>query len=470
MNLKFCVPCILILATFVSSAFGRDGKPNVILIVVDDSSWECYGSYGALDYKTPNLDKLAAKGLRFDHCYATPICTTSRVKLMTGQYNFRNYTHFGYLNPRDKTFGHLLQENGYRTAIAGKWQLNGLYHEAPDCFDKTRPMKAGFNESLLWQVTTGKALKNGGGERYWNAPLEHNGVTISRETNWGKYGPDIFTDFVCDFMERNLDNPFFIYYPMVLVHDVFVPTPDTLGDTPLEMANLMPKEPHLRKKHFVDMVNYMDKLMGRIITKIEALGLAEDTLFLFTADNGTDTKITSNWNNLELKGGKGGTTDRGTRVPLIAYWKGYTPNGGVVQDLIEFTDFYPTIAEASGIELGPSDPIDGISFLPQLKGKQGNPRSWQLNHYQPYWYPLPGQYIRDKDYKLYRDGRFFKVSNDLFEKKDLSATSNSNALKAKEKLGNLLEQIPDVVSGKGDARTKQRPVYPGIKNLFTESD
>ena len=468
MNLKNWIVCVFS-ALFLSFYLqGSDRKPNIILIMADDAGWECFGSYGAVDYKTPNLDHLAAKGLQFNHCYSTPLCTPSRVKLMTGQYNFRNYTHFGYLNPREKTFGHLLQENGYRTAIAGKWQLNGLYHQAPGCFDKTRPLKAGFHESLLWQVTKGKAKRQGGGERYWNAPLEHNGVTISSETNHGKYGPDLFTDFVCDFMERNREQPFFVYYPMVLVHDVFVPTPDSIGDMSLEEAQIMPKEPHLRKKHFVAMVNYMDKLIGKIVGKVEDLGLAEDTIILFTADNGTDTKITSNWSGLELKGGKGGPTDRGTHVPLIAYWQGHTPKGGVSEDLIEFTDFYPTIAQAAGVELGADDPIDGISFFSQLNGKKGTPREWQLNHYQPYWGPMPAQYARTKQYKLYRDGPFIDVSKDLFEKTDITHIANQKALKARHKLQALLEQLPPVVPGKGDVRTKQRPVYPGVKNLFAE--
>jgi arylsulfatase A len=449
---------------------GADRKPNVVLIMVDDASWECFGSYGAVDYKTPHLDKLASVGLQFDHCYSTPICTTSRVKLMTGQYNFRNYTHFGYLNPKEKTFGHMMQDAGYKTAIAGKWQLNGLYHSAPNSLDKTRPLKAGFDESLLWQVTTGKSKNNGGGERYWNAPLEHNGETISSESNYGKYGPDLFTDFVCDFMERNQEDRFFVYYPMVLVHDVFVPTPDTIGDTPLENANIMPKEPHLRKKHFVAMVNYMDKLIGRIVGKIEDLGLGKDTIVLFTADNGTDTKITSNWNNLEFKGGKGGTTDRGTHVPFIAYWKGHTPKGVVTNDLIEFTDFYATLADAAGVGLGVDDPLDGISFLPQLNGKKGETREWQLNHYQPYWGPMPGQYIRTRDYKLYRDRRLIHVTQDLFEETDVSQSKNPAVVTVKEELQTLLNQIPPVVEGKGDVRTKQRPVYPGIENLLDEAD
>ena len=102
-------------------------QPNVVLVMADDVSWEAIGCYGAEDYQTPRIDDMASKGLRFKNCFSTPICTPSRVKLMTGQYNFRNYTHFGYLNPNDKTFGHLMQEAGYRTAIVGKWQLNGLY-------------------------------------------------------------------------------------------------------------------------------------------------------------------------------------------------------------------------------------------------------------------------------------------------------------------------------------------------------
>ncbi len=456
-------------AVFLSLALnGADRKPNIILIMADDAGWECFGSYGAVDYKTPRLDRLAAEGLQFNHCYSTPLCTPSRVKLMTGQYNFRNYTHFGYLNPRDKTFGHLLQENGYRTAIAGKWQLNGLHNQHPGHLDKTRPLKAGFHESLLWQVTKGKAKRDGGGERYWNAPLEHNGVTISSQTNHGKYGPDLFTDFICDFMERNRQSPFFVYYPMVLVHDVFIPTPDSIGDMSLEDAQVMPKEPHLRKKHFVAMVNYMDKLVGKIVDKVEALGLARDTLILFTADNGTDRKITSNWGGLEFPGGKGGATDLGTHVPLIAYWKGHTPGGAVCEDLIDFTDFYPTLAEAAGIELDVSDPVDGISFLPQLNGEEGNPREWQLNHYQPYWGPEPDQYVRTKRYKLYRDGRFFDVREDLFEKNDLAHATDKRALPAKRKLRALLDLIPPVVPGKGNVETTHRPVYPGIRNLHSD--
>ena len=121
----------ILLGSFLLSNLGFSAqRPNIVLIMADDVSWECFSCYGAEDYKTPHLDALAAKGIRFNHCYSTPICTTSRVKIMTGKYNFRNYTHFGYLQPEEKTFAQLLKSAGYKTAIAGKWQLSGLYHHS----------------------------------------------------------------------------------------------------------------------------------------------------------------------------------------------------------------------------------------------------------------------------------------------------------------------------------------------------
>lgn len=435
-------------------------QPNIILMMADDASWEAFGCYGAEDYRTPHLDSLAARGIRFEHCYSTPICTPSRVKLMTGQYNFRNYTHFGYLSPKEKTFGHRLQEAGYQTAIAGKWQLNGLYNSLPGNQDSLRPLKAGFNESLLWQVTKGKGNADGGGERFWNPPLEHNGKFITKEENWGKYGPDLLVDFICDFMERNQERPFFVYYPMVLVHDPFVRTPDTLGDQPLAEANKAPKDPAARKQNFVDMVHYMDKLVGRIEAKVESLGLAEETILLFTADNGTNRSIRSQWNGREIRGGKGGMKDMGTHVPFIAYWKNHTPRGAVYSDLIDFTDFYPTLMEAAGASADWTDPVDGRSFFPRLKGLSGEPRQWVFWHYQSYWGQIPGQAARTAQFKLYRDGRLFWIANDLDETNDLSQSSDVLTTEAQKLLAQVLEQAPPAHTEKATRTTLVRPTYP----------
>ena len=436
-------------------------KPNVVLIMTDDVSWEAFGCYGAEDYRTPKIDALAKQGVQFAHCYSTPICTPSRVEIMTGQYSFRNYTHFGYLNPEDKTIGHLMQSAGYQTAIAGKWQLNGLYNNLPGSDDSKRPLEAGFHESYLWQVTTGKQLKNGGGERFWSPPLERNGVIETVEDNAGKYGPDLMCDFLCDFMERNRSNPFFVYYPMVLVHNPFVKTPDTIGNDPrTQAANKAPKDKDLQKENFVAMVEYMDKIVGRLVEKVQAIGQEENTVILFTADNGTNRSITSRWHGQDIKGGKGGMKDMGTHVPLVASWPGKSPTGVVSDDLVDFTDIYPTLADAAGVARGEGDPFDGRSILPQLRGQTGYPRDWVFLHYQPYWGAQPGQFARTQNYKLYRDGGFFHVPDDLEELKDLDRDSlSADAVSRKDVLQKVLSNSPPAPTEPGSRTTIERPLY-----------
>ncbi len=446
--------------------------PNVILIMADDVSWECFGCYGAEDYHTPNIDALAAQGLRFDHCYSTPICTPSRVKIMTGKYSFRNYTHFGYLDPTQKTFGHFMQDAGYKTAIAGKWQLNGLYHGAEGSDNNSRPHDAGFDEYCLWQLTKGKS-DDQGGERFWSPPLEQNGKFLTIEDNHEKYGPDLMSDFLCDFIERQKDEPFFVYYPTVLVHDPFVPTPDNIGSASRgHETNKAPKGEAARKENFVAMVAYLDKIVGKLVDKVEQVGQLDNTLFLFTADNGTNKSITSQWDGRDIRGGKGGTTDMGTHVPFVAYWKGHTPEGKVLKDLIDFTDFYATIAAASGVTLGENDPSDGRSFLPQLQGKAGTPREWVLCHYQPYWGNFEGrQYARDQVFKLYRDGRLFAVPSDLLEANDLAkGTAGESGEAARAELERVLNSAPPPPPVKGGKNVVQRPVHPDWTKLVDPND
>src|SRR5690554_6870563 len=143
---------VLLLITSCDAATKTENKPNIVLIMADDMGYECLGVNGSTEYKTPNLDRLAREGIRFENCYSQPLCTPSRVKIMTGKYNFRNYEDFGYLNPKEKTFGNLFKEAGYATCIAGKWQLNGLNRDNPGNQDVTRPNHFGFDEYCLWQL------------------------------------------------------------------------------------------------------------------------------------------------------------------------------------------------------------------------------------------------------------------------------------------------------------------------------
>ena len=384
--------------------------------------------------------------------------------IMTGKYNFRNYTHFGYLDPDEKTFGQLMKQAGYQTAIAGKWQLNGLSNKAtfPNHDDHDRPHQAGFDEYCLWQLTQERSQ----GERFWDPTVQINGELLSQKINRGKYGPDLFRDFVCDFIKRNRRKPFFVYYPMVLVHDPFLPTPDSIGDPNNKSggANVKQKRrksPAQQKQNFVAMVQYMDKIVGQIFDQLEQIGQLDNTLILFTADNGTNRRITSNWNGRTIQGGKGGMKDNGTHVPLIAFWKGKSAEGVECDDLVDFTDFYPTLAEVAGIRLDSSDPRDGQSFLPQVLGRATTPRTHALCHYQPYWSlsPEAGAFVRTNRYKLYADGSFYDIANDLDEKHDLAGSDQGEMANVIYRhLQRLIQQVPPVPPG--DRNSSSRPVHP----------
>ena len=300
----------LILLSFSCKKAIRTEKPNVILIMADDMGYECLGSYGTAKYKTPVLDSLALGGIRFSNCISQPLCTPSRVKLMTGLFNYRNYDYFGHLNSEEYTFGNLMSEAGYTTCIAGKWQLNGLAYKdsISDWSDNQRPYNFGFDEYCLWQLT--KERKEGG--RFAHPLIEQNGRLLKRDEE--AYGPEIFSNFILDFIERKKDDSFFIYYPMVLVHDPFVPTPDS--------DDWIHKKKRFKNdtSYFKDMVSYTDKIVGKIMDKLTDLNIAENTIVIFTGDNGTHPSIYTQMTNEVIQGGKGNTIDAGTHVPLIVHW------------------------------------------------------------------------------------------------------------------------------------------------------
>lgn len=232
----------------------------------------------------------------------------------------------------------------------------------------------------------------------------------SRDDLQGKYGPDVSCDYALDFIERHKTGPFLVYFPMALVHSPFVPTPDSKDWKKPKHKN--------NTKYFADMVAYMDKIVGRIVSKLGELGLRENTLFLFTGDNGTHKSIKSKMPDGIIQGDKGQTTDAGTRVPLIANQPGVVPAGKVNGDLVDFSDFVPTFAEAAGTEIPSDMPEDGRSFLPQLRGEKGNPREWIFCHYDPKWLgrKKATRFVRDKRWKLYAAGDLYDVPADTLEK------------------------------------------------------
>jgi arylsulfatase A len=396
-------------------------KPNIILIMADDFGYECVGANGG-QYETPHLDKLAATGMRFEHCYVQPLCTPTRVQLMTGLYNVRNYFSFGKIGRDAKTFAHFLKHAGYSTGMAGKWQLGRA---------KNLPRRLGFDEFVLWQHTRRPP-------RYANPGLEYNGE--ERNFDNGEYGPDLINDFVLDFITRHREGPFFLYYSMMLTHGPFQPTPDSPDWNPQVRGERVKDA-----KHFADMVTYADKLVGRVEAKLEELGIRENTLVIFLGDNGTGAGITSRFEGRDIRGGKGQTIKRGMHVPLIVNWPGHVTAGSENDDLVASTDFLPTICEAAGAELPATMPTDGQSFYAQLLGQTGSPRETLYC-----WYARDGgkrnvhEFAMTKQHKLYRDGRFFDVAADPDEKAPRkTADLTGEAAEAASKLSSVLEQYAD---------------------------
>jgi len=348
---------------------------------------------------------------------------------MTGKYNYRNYETFEYLNPGNYTIGELMKDAGYQTAIAGKWQLNGRHFKKPGWEDVNRPFEFGFNQYCLWQVTKPKSQ----GERFADPLIYKNGEKMDGLEN--SYGPDVFADFVIDFIDKHSSESFFIYYPMVLVHDPFVPTPD------VEAWKYPERRYENDTSYFKPMVEYTDKIVGRILDKLEAEGIADNTLLIFTGDNGTHVSIYTMMKNGEYKGGKGKMFDPGTRVPLVISWPGMIKHSLNYDGLVEFSDFFATLADITG----QTAENDGKSLLPLITGKSKNHRETAFVHYNPHWGRFePGRFLRTKNYKLYSDGRFYDLKKDPLEEKPLRKSGlNSDVKRIYKELSVELNRHPE---------------------------
>ena len=382
---------------------------------------------------------MAQAGLLFTHAYSQPLCTPTRIQIMTGRYNHRNWTYFGILDPKEKTFGHLMREAGYKTCISGKWQLHS--YDPPDFpnADRRRGMgmkvsQAGFDEHCLFHSWHTEKK----GSRYAGPTYYRNGKLITEGED--KYGPGVSVDFILDFMKRNRTEPMFVYYPMALPHRPMVPTPDSKEW----------KDPDRRgeenMRYFADMIAYMDKTVGRLIEGLNELGLRENTLVLFYSDNGTHLNVSSVLNGKQVQGGKATPRQTGIRVPLIANWPGMIESSRTSDDLVDASDFFPTLAELAQAKIADKSQIDGLSFVPTLFDQPGKKREWCF-----FWYdPRPGWdknrfsrhvFALDHEYKLFSDGRFFDIRGKGMRETELDVTRlGKKALQAKEKLNQAIRK------------------------------
>jgi arylsulfatase A len=378
----------------------RTEKPNILLILADDVGREMFSSYGGTSYSTPYIDELASESMRFEHVYAAPVCHPARITLMTGRYPFRfGDPAWGSFpeQAENQTFAHELKKAGYATAVAGKWQLCMLKDE-PD-----HPHRLGFDEYCLfgWHE----------GPRYHHPLIWQNGEI--RQDVAERYGPDVYSDFLIDFMKKNRDRPFLAYYPMALIHDVsddFEPPP--------------PFGPAGRYENVKEMSVEMDRVVGKMMRAVDDLGLASNTLVIFTTDNGTNPTsiigyedgkfikepVYSMVDGMAVPGSKTKITDWGIRVPTFIRWPGKIQEGSVCEELIDFSDFLPTFNDLLDLPL-PAYKIDGKSFAGILTGEAYDPRECV--------YAQTGGMncmVRSKDWKLLPDGKLFDIRSDIHEK------------------------------------------------------
>lgn len=421
--------CLIVLALVSSSRAAEASPPNIVFILADDVGCEVLSCYGGESYQTPHIDALAQGGRRFTHGYSMPVCHPSRTTLLTGRYPATiGRPKWGEF-PRaeeDRTFAAVLRRAGYATAIAGKWQLATLSQ------DFQQPTRMGFDEWSLfgWHE----------GPRYHDPLIFENGRV--RPETAGKFGPDLYVDFLIDFIRRHRAGHFLAYYSMALCHDV---TNDL--DQPV------PYGPDGRYLSYAEMVAEMDERVGRLVAALDELQLREETLILFTTDNGTPKatiarheagpsrqdqyvreKVFSQIDGRSVPGGKGDLTDWGTRVPLIANWPGRVPAGTTSDALVDFSDFLPTLAALAGAPLPATPPLDGHNFAPQLTSEAQPTRK--------YAYAERGRdrsFVRTKRYKLYSTGEFYDMESDPEEEKPIEeARMTAEQTQVREKLEEAL--------------------------------
>ena len=439
--------------------------PNILFILVDDLGKEWISCYGAEDIQTPNIDALAASGTKFNHVYSMPQCTPTRVSLLTGQYPFRH----GWVNhwdvPRwgggahfderkNPSLGVNIREAGYKTCIAGKWQIDDFRVE-PDALTKS-----GFDAYCMW--TGYEAEVPASAERYQNPYLYSNGTSKTYED---QFGPDVFKDFIIDFIKANKQQAWFVYYPMVLTHTPFINTPDEEATDNLG-------------KHKA-MVRYADKITGELLAALEQENLRNNTLIVWTTDNGTAQQISGHYKGDLIKGGKSKTQESGICEPFIASWPGVVRANHSSNALIDFTDIFPTFLSLAGKPLaneiqveGVNQIIDGQSFADVLlENRAASNRKWILsmgggNHAKRTEQGVENQYkFRDR---VLRNERFklligpdrqavglFDLQQDPLEKENQLGGELTDS--AREALDYLLEVAADFPAQDADPRYIPNP-------------
>lgn len=385
-------------------------KPNFIFVLADDLGIDGVSCYGADNYKTPNIDNLAKQGIRYTHAYTAPLCGPSRAMILTGRYAFRtgavSQDQTGKMEPSVETMlPKIIKTAGYTTSMIGKWGQLPL-----------GPAEFGFDDYLRFFASG--VYKNNADKTY---KYVENGKNLVLKDN--EYMPDLMHNHLVDFLSKHTKDPFYVYYSLAQVHGEIVATPDSKPGT----SNF--------KDLYTDNINYMDKLVGKLLHTLDSLHIRENTMIVFFGDNGTAAQAAAigSVNGKKIIGKKGTMLEGGSLVPLIVNWPGVTKEGIVVDNLIDASDFVPTFSQIAGAKLPSNNIIDGVSFANQIRGEKGATREWIFTELGSEWY------VRSQNWKLNRAGELFDMHNAPFEEN--TAPLNSQTNDEKNKLQLILDQL-----------------------------
>lgn len=420
-----------------SAASAERRPPNIVVMLLDNVGRDWFGCYGSVEGATPEIDRLASQGLRFEHCYATPFCSVTRVELLSGRYPFSSgwtihhdagiYAGGNFDALKLPTFANVVRTAGYATAIVGKWQISNLFE--PSQADALR--RAGFDEQCVWP--DGMPGHEANAKRYWDAYIIQQG---RRLTTTGIFGPDVFHEFAVDFVRRHRDEPFLLYYPSVLTHGPHVPVPPARPDASPHASP--PSRPQQRAL-FAGMIRYADQDIGRLARALKELGVLDNTILIITSDNGNTDSLAGRTQPPGPAGGGYTLAEGGIDMPLVVYAPGLISRAGQVsRRLVDFTDFFPTLVELSGAKRPADLKLDGRSFAGTLLEQPELPaeKPWIASQY------AATRVVRDARYKLFSTGELFDIATDPGEKHDLAADSTPAIAAERAKLKAALATLP----------------------------
>jgi len=424
---------------------GDSRRPNVIFILGDDLGWAELGCYGNTFNETPNLDHLAQRGIRFTQAYAAaPVCSPYRASLMTGQWPAR-VGITDYLRPDSSnhlatghvTLAEAFQQAGYTTGIIGKWHLTGYAHHGAE---EVGPNRHGFDEVI---VSERRGIAGGS---YWH-PYHFN-PAIEKRLDGREYLVDRVNLEAVEFIERHRGEPFFLYVSHYAVHTRLVGRPKLVAKYEAKPGAGKGPAARVNNPHLAAQLESIDQGVGRIVETLERCGLAENTILVFTGDNGGEDRVTTNG---PLRAGKSTLYEGGLRVPLIVYDPRITSGKGVCHEPVCSVDHYPTLCELTGIRPDARQHLDGVSLAPLLQ-QPGGP----LKRDTLYWhYPLETPHflggrnagaIRQGDWKLiefFDTGRveLYNLAADLSEKQDLADVLPNRAASLRRRLAQWRQEM-----------------------------